>query len=799
MSSPERPSRQAWKPANPSTFWGSHVESAVPPRLATVVLAVSAGAVVYCLAAEPFGLAIPPRALRGYLQLALPCLGALLLFLVAAFAWAAWRTRGGATALLLAGILPLAGLLSARHSMIAWMAESSLAPGAVTASWLVTRLLPAAGLQLAWLDPWVSRRLGGTTGERNLRAAGLLLLSTAAALAMVGTLEASAWLSAGDAVVLLLFILAVPAVTRLHRREPNLLTHVALLSLAPQAASQLAALASTSPGDTAAVIAQALAVLAWSTLLAGIVLDFTAIQEARQRMQGELLEAERGLQTRTLEVERINQELAHELAQKERYHRRLQLLDLAIQRMSLGLTITDTAGVIIYVNPADAVMHGYQPEELLGRSSRVYGAVLDISGGAAAAAPPPARPLTFWSRETLNRTKDGKVFPVRLISDTVPGEDGRPRALVTLCEDVSEVVRVREALAAHESEHEQLVEGASDLIQSVSPDGRFRLVNRAWLDALGYQPGDLEGLSIWDVIAPRHHAECQNVLRLILADGRPQRVETVFLRRSGAEIYVEGNVGVRREDGRITASIGIFRDVTERRRVERMKQDFLSTVSHELLTPLTSMLGALGLVRGSRLAASPQRIDELLEIAERNGSRLVSLVNDLLDMQRLEAGDLHFQLGRVSLGPLLDEAVSGVESLAAASGVQVCHEPCSAGITLVTDRERLGQVLYNLLSNAIKFSPRGEEVRLAAAPDGNEMEITVKDRGPGIPEEFRGRLFETFSQAEEAQTRRQGGSGLGLSISKKLVEGLGGTISVVSRQGEGTTARVRLPMRLPLS
>ncbi len=793
MTPPKLTSREAWKPPNPSTLWGSHVESAIPPRLAAVVLAVSAAAVVYCLAAEPLGLPIPSRDVRGYLQLALPCVSALLLFLVAAFAWAAWIARGGAIALLLSGLLPLAGLLSARHSMIAWMAETGLEPhaGDVTASWLVTRLLPAAGMQLAWIEPWVSRRFGGSTGERSLWATGLLLGSGAVSLTLIGTLQASAWLSAGDAVVLLLFALAVPAVARLHRQEPNLLTHVALLSLAPQVASQLAALASTSPGDAAAMIAQGLAVLAWSTLLAGIVLDFTATQVARQRIQDELVEAERGLQTRTLEVERINRELAHELAQKERYHRRLQLLDLAIQRMSVGLTITDPSGVIIYVNPADAVMHGYQPEELLGQSSRVYGAALDTS--------PAAGPLSFWNRETLNRTKDGKIFPVRLISDTVLGEDGRPRAIVTLCEDVSEVVRVREALAAHESEHQQLVEGASDLIQSVGPDGRFRLVNRAWLDTLGYEPEDLEGLSIWDVIAPRHHAECQDMLRTILTEGRPQRVETVFLRRSGSEILVEGNVGVRRESGLTTASIGIFRDVTERRRVERMKQDFLSTVSHELRTPLTSMLGALGLVRGAKLAASPERIDELLEIAERNGSRLVILVNDLLDMQRLEAGDLNFQFGRVRLGRLLDDAVSGVESKAAANGVRVHSEPCGDDITLVTDRDRLGQVLYNLLSNAIKFSPRGEEVRMAASLDGAELEIKVKDRGPGIPEEFRGRMFETFSQAEEAQTRRQGGSGLGLSISKKLVEGLGGTLSVVSSQGEGTTATVRLPLRLPLS
>jgi signal transduction histidine kinase len=365
---------------------------------------------------------------------------------------------------------------------------------------------------------------------------------------------------------------------------------------------------------------------------------------------------------------RIRRELARELAQKERYHRRLQLLDLAIQRMSLGLTITDPSGAIVYVNPADAAMHGYLPDELIGRSSRIFGA--GDAGGPVC--PPPEAPA-FWCRETLNRAKDGRVFPVRLISDTVPGEDGRPRALVTLCEDISEMWRMQE----------------------------------------------------------------------------------------------------------------------ERRRVAHMKQDFLCTVSHELRTPLTSLLGALDLVRSSRL--SPDRIQELLGIAERNGSRLLSLVNDLLDLQRLEAGELRFQVATVELGQVLEEAVRDVQGFADRRNVRVRTETDLPATGLVTDGDRLSQVLYNLLSNAIKFSPSGEEVLLAARPDGGEVEFRVCDRGPGITEEFRGRLFETFAQAEGSQTRRQGGSGLGLSMSKKLVEGLGGTIAIASSPGAGTTATVRVP------
>ena len=557
-------------PPGPGTFWGSHVQSSpLPARLSILVLILTGLGLVQALAAP---LDLPAQ--RGFLHLMLPWTAALLALLVAAFAWAARMARGGTAPLLLGSILPVLALLGLYGSLSAWKAATGLEPDG------------AAGPPLWW--------------------------------------------AAGNAAVLGLLLVALVPMAHLHRREPGLMTHAMLLSLLPLAAAQLAALASTSPWDQAALVARGETVLASLTLLAGVVLDF-------------------------LGTERAN----------ERYLRHLQLLDLAVQRMSVGLTITDPAGEIIYVNPADAAMHGYKPEELLGQRSRIFG----LEGAGESERPEvPA----FWRRESLNRTRDGRVFPVRLISDTVLDEEGRPRAFVTLCEDVSEMRQVQE-------------------------------------------------------------------------------------------------------------------------RVVRLKQDFLATISHELRTPITSMLGALGLLRGTRLAENPQRVGELLEIAERNGSRLLVLVNDLLDLQRLEEGAMRFQMAPLRLGPVLEETARGLEGFAELYRVSLRVEAGAPGASLVTDRDRLAQVLYNLLSNAIKFSPPGREVLLAGRVDDGHVEIAVRDHGPGIPEEFRSRLFEKFAQAEDPQTRRQGGSGLGLSISKKLIEGLGGTIAVASAPGAGTTVTVRLP------
>jgi PAS domain S-box-containing protein len=346
--------------------------------------------------------------------------------------------------------------------------------------------------------------------------------------------------------------------------------------------------------------------------------------------------------------------------------------------------------------------------------------------------------------------------------------------------------------------YRDLIEGASDIIQSVDQtggvDGRFLFVNPAWCEALGYSVEQSREMTLWQIIPERLQEPCRAQFARLQPGAGPVRLEITFKTRSGGEVEVEGIVGGRFEDGLLVATLGIFRDVGERRRVERMKREFLATVSHELRTPLTSMMGSLGLLRSGRVAAHPAKAQELLEIAERNGERLLRLINDLLDLQRLEAGELRFVLTPTSIGAVLTDAQEGIAGMADLLKVRVALEPPPTHLAVLADRDRLNQVLYNLLSNAIKFSPTGETVRLSAELVAGMVEISVADRGPGIPAAFRARLFEKFAQAETAG--RVGGSGLGLSISKRLVEGLGGSIRIDSEEGQGTVVTVSFPVLL---
>ncbi|UZQ55576.1 PAS domain S-box protein [Trichothermofontia sichuanensis B231] len=248
--------------------------------------------------------------------------------------------------------------------------------------------------------------------------------------------------------------------------------------------------------------------------------------------------------------------------------------------------------------------------------------------------------------------------------------------------------------------------------------------------------------------------------------------------------------------GKVVGRVWSFREVTERIRIERLKDEFVSMVSHELRTPLTSIRGSLGLILGGVAGALPDQARMLLDIAYKNSERLITLINDILDIEKIESGRIDFNLQPLDLTPLLTQAIATNQTYGDQFQVQfVLTEsvPCQ----VKADPDRLMQVLTNLLSNAAKFSPAGSVVAVAAqwlptAP--NWVRVAVRDQGPGIPPEFIPRIFQKFAQADSSNTRQKGGTGLGLSITKAIVERLGGKIGFETTQGVGTTFYFDLPV-----
>ena len=239
--------------------------------------------------------------------------------------------------------------------------------------------------------------------------------------------------------------------------------------------------------------------------------------------------------------------------------------------------------------------------------------------------------------------------------------------------------------------------------------------------------------------------------------------------------------------------LATVRDITERKKVEAMKNEFVSTVSHELRTPLTSMHGSLGLVLGGVMGGVPDKVREMLNVTQRNSERLLQLINDILDIEKLEAGKMKFHMQAGDLVELVQHAFEINHSYC--EGLEVALEfDCRLETApVLVDADRLAQVMANLISNAAKFSPPRSLVKLVLDREADHFSIAVIDQGPGIPEAFQPIVFDKFIQVDGSDTRQKGGTGLGLSITRTIVEHMGGRVTLDSRQGEGCCFTVLLP------
>lgn len=236
-----------------------------------------------------------------------------------------------------------------------------------------------------------------------------------------------------------------------------------------------------------------------------------------------------------------------------------------------------------------------------------------------------------------------------------------------------------------------------------------------------------------------------------------------------------------------------YRDITEHKKIDQMKNEFISVVSHELRTPLTSILGSLGLIAGGVAGELPTQAKTMIDIAMRNSERLVNLINDILDIEKIESGKMEFKLKPIELMPLVEQAIEANRPYGERLGVTFMLGNTLPGVRSNVDSDRLMQVFANLLSNAAKFSPPHGEVVISVSRHHNGIRVAVTDQGPGIPEEFRSRIFQKFAQADTSTTREISGTGLGLSICKAIVKKLGGEIDFETEINGGTTFYFDLP------
>jgi PAS domain S-box-containing protein len=361
--------------------------------------------------------------------------------------------------------------------------------------------------------------------------------------------------------------------------------------------------------------------------------------------------------------------------------------------------------------------------------------------------------------------------------------------------DTTAMRRVQDALRASESQLRDITDTVPAFIAYVDASQVFRFHNRAYAEGLGLERDQINGRGMREVLGEEGYALARPWVEEVLS-GYPVVFERHRQTPQGDMRDFIVNYFPRYGDGADGQVIGFYslaHDVTEFKRIDRMKSEFVSTVSHELRTPLTSIRGSLGLISGGVAGVLPDAAKNLIGIASNNCERLIRLINDILDIEKIESGKIGLNVQPIDLGPLLAQVLAANSHYGVAHQVPLKLEMPDGTLMVHADSDRLVQVITNLLSNAMKFSPPDTPVEVHLLRAGSRARVEVRDRGPGIPEDFRKRIFQKFSQADSSDTRAKGGTGLGLNISRAIIERLGGSIGFETEAGSGTTFFFELP------
>ncbi len=314
----------------------------------------------------------------------------------------------------------------------------------------------------------------------------------------------------------------------------------------------------------------------------------------------------------------------------------------------------------------------------------------------------------------------------------------------------------------------------------------------------GYATTELVGRNVIHTLFPPENAVINDVSWNGFVSGTASVTlpQTACIRRDGIEIICEFTLTpLVNESGDLISVIAQVRDMTQSLEVERLKKEFTSTLSHELRTPLTSIIGALQLINSGAAGEIEKDVAELTEVAERNAQRLLDLIGDILDIEKIESGKFTLFPETIALDALIRESLILNRNFAERFNVRLEAQGELSAVPVNADRKRLLQVLTNLISNAAKFSPENGTVEVCMTLTDGTVRVSVADRGTGIPESFRSRIFGRFTQADSALTRQKGGTGLGLAICKGFIEAMDGRIGFEDRDGGGTSFYFELPVQ----
>ncbi|WP_347331015.1 PAS domain S-box protein [Marinimicrobium locisalis] len=447
-----------------------------------------------------------------------------------------------------------------------------------------------------------------------------------------------------------------------------------------------------------------------------------------------------------------------------------------------------------FCSPGVKDIYGLTPEEIEEDAGAVFNVIHpDDLAHVQTTIEASAKNMSVWHVQYRVRREDGGYRWVEGNSTPERLADGSIVWHGTI-HDISEQKRAQEALLESEARLRALFElSPIGIALNDFETGEFLEVNKALAQSAGYGREEFLTLNYW-ALTPREYEEKElEQLESLRERGQYGPYEKEYIRRDGERYPVMLN-GTLVEDPTGRRLIwSIIEDISERKRIERLKNEFVSTVSHELRTPLTSISGALGLALNGGLGELTDATKNMLTIAHKNSQRLTDLINDLLDMEKLVSGNMELDVKPCRLRELVAQSIDNIQGYADKYRVHLSLSAPADDPTVNVDAQRFEQVMANLLSNAIKFSPAGGTVTVSIERQSDGVRVGVRDCGAGIPESFRTRLFQKFAQVDASDSRQRGGTGLGLAITRELVEQMKGRVDYQSKPGEGAFFYVDLP------
>jgi len=488
----------------------------------------------------------------------------------------------------------------------------------------------------------------------------------------------------------------------------------------------------------------------------------------------------------------------------------LKRLSMVASRTTNGVVITDVNGNTEWVNDAFTKLTGYTLESVIGKNPGTLLQGPDTNHETIERISSKIKNRESFSEDLINYTHDGEPYWVHIDCDPLKS-DGELLGYIAIESDITQRKIAEETLIKRTAELNALFNAATEIsIITTDIDGWITSFNPGSEKMLGYKAEEMVGkqtpaiLHIPSEVIQRG-IELSEILKTeingfkvfvtIPEDQGSETREWTYVKKDGSQITVLLSVTViQSPEGKIEGYLGVALDISERKRLENMKNEFVSTVSHELRTPLTSIMGTLGLISGGAVGEVPDKVKNMLEIATSNTKRLTVLINDLLDMEKIASGNMQFNLHRQPLMPLIEQSLTMNKAYADKYDVELkIIAQCDDAIIEI-DSSRLLQVMANFLSNAAKFSHPGGHVDIIVTATEGKAKVCIQDYGKGIEGKFCNRIFTKFSQADSSDTRSQGGTGLGLAITKELITKMHGNVGFESELGKGSVFWFEFPL-----